>query len=177
MADLGIRYATALFELSQENDLLNEYLEQARFVHDTLKNEDAQRVLVHPRIPADEKYAFLKVAFGEKVHQDLMGFMKLVIDKNREAYLLPALSKLVEMIKHRKNQVTARVVSAVPLTDAQAARLTAALSKKIGKIVDITVIVDPSVIAGISIQVDGYFLDRTVKNMLKDMRETFKESF
>jgi F-type H+-transporting ATPase subunit delta len=100
--------------------------------------------------------------------------MRLVILKNREAFLLPALTKLVDMIKTHKRQTTARIVSAVPLTDAQATQLTALLAKKLGKQVDITVLVDPSVIAGISIQVDGYFLDRTVRSMLKDMKENLK---
>jgi F0F1-type ATP synthase delta subunit len=31
MADLGIRYATALFELSSESGLLSDYLAQAGF--------------------------------------------------------------------------------------------------------------------------------------------------
>jgi len=175
VADLGIRYATALFEISEEGGLLNEYLEQAQFLLSTLKDDDALSILTHPRISADEKYAFLTKAFGESVNQDLLGFMKLVVAKNREAYLLPAFEKLVEMIRKRNNQTSAKVVSAVPLTDEQAASLTATLTRKLGKVVDITVLVDPSVIAGLSIHVDGYFLDRTVKSMLKDMRETVRK--
>jgi len=174
VADLGIRYATALFEMSEESGLLGEYLEQAQFLRGTLQDEDALRILMHPRITADEKHAFLTKAFGETIHQDLFGFMKLVVTKNREAYLLPALDKLVDMIRARQNQTTAKVVSAVPLTDSQAAQLTATLAAKLGKQVDITVLVDPSVIAGMSIHVDGYFLDRTVKTMLKDLKETVR---
>jgi F-type H+-transporting ATPase subunit delta len=174
VADLGIRYATALFDISQENGLLSDYLEQAQLVRDNINSEDAQRILTHPRISSDEKFAFLEKAFGKNVHEDLLGFMRLVISKNREAYLLPALDKLIEMIKAYKHQTTARVVSAVPLSNAQAEKLTVTLAKKLGKQVDITVLVDPSVIAGISIHVDGFFLDRTVKTMLKDMKETVK---
>ena len=175
MADLGIRYATALFEISLESGILDEYLEQAQFLHDTLKDEGAVSVLTHPRISADEKYAFLDEVFSGRIHQDLLGFMKLAVAKNREAFLLPAFEKLTEMIRHKKNQTTAKVVSAVPLTDGQAAQLTSALTRKLGKIVDLLVVVDPTVIAGISIHVDGYFLDRTVRTMLKDMKETVRK--
>jgi F-type H+-transporting ATPase subunit delta len=174
VADLGIRYATALFDISQESGLLDDYLEQAELVRNNISDEDAQRVLTHPRITSDEKFDFLQKSFGEYVHQDLMGFMRLVVSKNREAFLLPALNKLVEMIKTHKLQTTAKVVSAVPLSDEQAAQLTAVLAKKLGKQVDINVTVDPSVIAGISIHVDGYFLDRTIGTMLKDMKETLR---
>ncbi|MCL2577475.1 MAG: ATP synthase F1 subunit delta [Defluviitaleaceae bacterium] len=174
MANLGIRYATALFDISQESGLLDDYFEQAQFVRDHIQCDDVQNILKHPRITSDEKFAFLQKTFGEHIHQDLLGFMRLVIFKNREAFLLPALNKLVEMIKTHKRQTTAKVVSAVPLTDAQAAQLTALLVKKLNKKVDVTVLVDPSVIAGISIHVDGYFLDRTVRTMLKDMKENLK---
>jgi len=173
VADLGIRYASALFDISQESGLLSDYLEQAQLVVDNIASEDAQRVLTHPRIASEEKFAFLQKAFGDHIHQDLLGFMRLCVSKNREAFLLPALQKLVEMIKTHQRQTTARIVSAVPLTDAQAEQLTVLLAKKLNKTVDVTVIVDPTVIAGISIHVDGYFLDRTVKTMLKDMKETF----
>ena len=174
MADLGIRYATALFELSEESGSLNEYFEQAQFLRDSLKEGDALRVLTHPRISAKEKHAFLTEAFGGAVHQDFVNFMKLVVSKNREAYLVSAFSKLVEMIRVRQNKTTARIVSAVPLTDEQALRLTELLAKKLNKQVDVTIVIDPSQIAGISIHVDGYFLDRTVKTMLKNMKETVR---
>ena len=174
MADLGIRYATALFELSNESGTLLEYQQQAQFLCDTLTEEDAISILVHPRISANEKYAFLTKTYGDVIHQDLMNFMKLVVSKNREAFLVPALTKLIEMIRVHNNQTTAKVVSAVPLTDEQAGKLTEVLSRKLSKQVDVTVLVDPSQIAGLSIHVDGYFLDRTVKTMLKDLKETVR---
>jgi F-type H+-transporting ATPase subunit delta len=175
VADLGIRYASALFDISKESGLMNEFLEQAQLLRDNLQEEDALLVLTHPRISGDEKYAFITKAFGDSIHQDLLGFIQLVISKNREAYLVPALDKLVEMIKVYKNQATAKVISAEPLSDAQITQLAKLLSKKLEKQVDITVKVDPSVIAGITIQVDGFFLDRTVKSMLKDLKETVRK--
>jgi len=176
VADLGIRYATALFEISQESGMLKEYLEQAQLLRDNLQDEEALLILTHPRISAAEKFAFVSKAFDGQIHEDLMGFIQLVIAKNREAFLLPALVKLVDMIKQHQNQTTARVVSAVPLTDQQAEEITSILSKKLNKEVDITVIVDPSQIAGLSIQADGYLVDRTVKTMLRDMKEVISEN-
>ena len=173
MADLGIRYANALFEISQESGLTKEYLEQAQLLCDNFKDEEALLILTHPRISGSEKLEFINKAFGGVIHEDLLGFIQLVIAKNREAFLLPALIKLVEMIKTHQNQTTARVVSAMALTDAQADELCKILSKKLNKEVEITVVVDPTQIAGLSIHVDGYFLDRTIKTMLRDMKDSF----
>ena len=174
MADLRVRYATALFALSQEKGMVPEFLKQAQYLRDTLDNEEVKRVFTHPRISAAEKFAFFDNTFSRDIHEDLLGFLHLVIAKNREAFLLPALSALVDMIKDHQNQTTARVISAIPLSDAQASELKGLLSRKLSKEVDLAVIVDPSVLGGFSIQVDGFYFDRTVKSLLKEMKDTVK---
>ena len=175
MADLGVRYATALFQLARESGQLNMFMEQSRFLCGTFEGEDgALRILTHPLITAEEKNTFVDKVYGTVIHSDLLGFMKLAIAKNREAFLLSALTQLAEMIKRHQNYTSARVVSAVPLSDRQKAQISSTLSTKLGKTVDLTLIVDPMQIGGISIHVDGYFLDRTVKTMLKNMKESFE---
>ena len=174
MADLGARYATALFQISEERGLLGEFMQQADFLCKTFEGEEgALRILTHPLISATEKNAFVDRVYGDTVHTELMGFMKLAIAKNREAFLLPTLTTLIEMIKRRQNHITARVVTATALSEQQQTRLRTILGVKFGKIVELNVVVDPAQIAGISIHVDGYFLDRTVKTMLKGMKESF----
>jgi len=173
LADLGVRYATALFQLSEESGQLNVFLEQSEFLCRTFQGEEgALCILTHPLITAEEKNAFVDKVYGDAIHQHLLGFMKLAIAKNREAFLLPTLKALVKMIKLKQNQISARVVSAVPLSELQKSQLSVALASKLGKKVEINAIVDPLQIAGISIHVDGYFLDRTVKTMLKNMKES-----
>jgi len=133
MADLGIRYANALFELSEEQGILSEYLEQARFLCDTLSNDQAISILTHPRISGEEKIAFLEKAFGGSIHTDLLSFLKLVVTKNRESFILPALEKLVDKILAKHNHTTARIISAVPLTDAEAKKTSGRTFKKTWK--------------------------------------------
>jgi len=175
MADLGVRYANALFELSREAGTLDVTMQQALFLCETFAGEEgALRILTHPLITANEKNAFVDKVYGASVGEDLLGFMKLAIAKNRESFLLATLRKLVEIIKLYKFQITARVVTAVPLEEAQKARLVQLLSAKSGKRVEIIEVIDPMQIAGISIHVDGFFLDRTVKTLLKNMKETFE---
>jgi len=177
MADLGVRYATALFQLSEERGQLDVIMEQSKFICSTFEGEEgALRILTHPLISANEKNDFVEKVYGAVIHPDLLGLMKLAIAKNREAFLLSALTKLVDMIMQHQNYRTARVVSAVPLNESQLLKLTDILSAKLGKKVAITAVVDSSAIAGISVHVDGYFLDRTVKTMLKNMNESLRSA-
>ena len=174
MADLSNRYANALFELSKESGLTNEYLEQAVFLQDALKDADCQHVITHPHISTAEKHTFFTEAFGWKIHDDLMGFLRLVVDKSREAFLMPVLASLIDMIKTEQRKTTAKVISAAALDDVQVKTLAALLSRKLNKIVDVSVNVDPSVIGGLYVQVDGFFIDRTLKNSIKDMKHSLK---
>ena len=171
MADLSKRYASALFELSSEQGQLADYLEQATFLRDALQAEDCKGFVTHPRISGAEKKAFFDEVFKDKVDPNLMGFLHLTVNKNREDYLLPALNALINMIRAHHNETTARVVSAVPLNEAQLAAMAALLTRKLSKKVDIQVIIDPAVIGGLSIQVDGFFVDSTMRFLLRNMKE------
>ena len=172
MADLSIRYATALFELSLERRLTSEYMQQAAFISEIMKETEVKRIITHPRIPADEKHAFLDGAFAGRVHADLLGFMRLTVTKNREAYLAPAMDALIDMIRSHMNQATAKVVSASELTPEQERRLLSVLTRKLGKTIALSVEVDPSLIGGFRLHVEGYVFDRSIKHLLKDLRQT-----
>ena len=68
MADLSARYATALFELALERGFADDYLQQAAFISTTMQDEDCRRIITHPRIPPEEKFAFLDGAFAGRIH-------------------------------------------------------------------------------------------------------------
>jgi len=174
MADLSTRYATALFELSLERGLTSNYMEQAAFIRDIMADKECQRIFAHPRVSEAEKFAFLDSAFAGRVHDDLLGFMRLTVTKNRETYLAPALDALVEMIRRHQNHTTAKVVSAIALTPEQESQLRILLTRKLGKVVELSVDVDISVIGGFRLHVDGHVFDRTLKRLLEDMKEDIK---
>ena len=176
MADLGKRYATALFELGQDGQLLPVFLEQAKGLLGLLQEEDCKAFITHPRVSSADKINFFSTAFDGKIHAHLMGFLQLAVSKNREDFLLSALQKLVDMIRHHQHQTTARVVSAVPLTQAQLEKLAAVLGSRLGKQVDVLVQVNPAVIGGISVHVDGFFMDHTLRFLLRDMKDKVKET-
>lgn len=175
MAQLSNRYATAIFDLSIERDMLNENLDQAIFLRDALSGEECKTILTHPRISSKEKHTFFDNVFSEHISADLLGFLRLAVDKNREEFIVPALSSFIDMANDHIRRTTALVVSAVPLKAEQVSALAALLSKKTNKQVTIKQKVDPSIIGGLYIQVDGYFVDRTIKSRLQEIKVSLSE--
>ena len=176
MAQLSGRYAAALFGLALESGGLGNYREQAAFLRDTLKNEDCRRVIEHPHISGAGKKEFLSALFAGKVSDDLLGFLYLGIDKNREKFLVPGLGAFIARVDEFTGRVDATVVCAAPLDKSQILKLEKLLSKKLDKRVSVSVQVDPSVIGGMCIRADGYFLDMTVKKRLSDMKASLQRS-
>jgi len=176
MERLSVIYASALYDLALQHDAVDEFLDQAILLHDSLGDPDCLRMLVHPQITAAQKHEFFRNAFEGRIHEDLLGFLYLTADKNREAYLLPALDILINMIKRHNKIVTARVLSAAPYNDGQADALKSILSKKLDKHVELDMKTDPALIGGPYIFVDGYYIDWTVKKKISDLTASLKEN-
>ena len=175
MAKLSALYAAALFELAVENGEVDEYLEQAVFLCDTFQDDECRRILVHPHITTAQKREFFDSAFKGRINDGLFGFLYLVIDKNREVFLVPALKALIELIDRHQGKTTANILSATELSKQQAGALKKMLSEKLKKQVELSVKVDPSVIGGLYIHADGCFIDMTIKKRLRDMAAKMKE--
>jgi len=176
MAKLSAIYASALFDLAVESGRSEEYLAQSVLMRDTLADVDCLRILVHPHISTAEKQEFFGRAFHGHLNSDLSGLLNLVIEKNREAYLLPALGELIKLIERHHKKTTATVLSAAELDETQVAEIKKLLSGKLDKDVSVALKIDPSAIGGQFIHVDGYYLDRTLKSQLRDMTDHVKDS-
>ena len=175
MEKLSALYASALFDLAMERGKVDEMLAHAELLIGFLTEGDYHRMLVHPHISDGEKRDVINAAFAGAVNSDLLGFMYLATEKNRESYILPALTRLVALIHRHQNKVTAKVISAIAPDDGQIAEIKEVLSKKLSKTVEVSMNIDPSVIGGPYILADGYYIDWTVKKRLRDLTVYLKE--
>lgn len=73
-------------------------------------------------------------------------------------------------IADRRQQVSATVIAAIDLTVAQRVRLSAALQRIYGKAIHLNVVVDPTVIGGIRVEVGDEVVDGTVLRKLDAAR-------
>jgi len=174
MATLSARYAAALFTLASEQDLLNVFFEQVVGIRDALTNSDVANLIGNPAVPRTEKRDFLREIFSGKIHDDLFGLLSLMLNKSHEERIVPTLDAFVSMVNDHNGKANAQLVSASQLADTQIDMLKQLLSRKLNKQVDISHRVDPSLIGGFYIYVDGYLIDRTITKQLNDLRSTIE---
>ncbi len=173
MAELvSMRYATALFDLGLETQTLSDIFVEVETILSIFESdEEIMKIINHPQITSAEKMSVLDKAFGGKVSGSVMGLFALVLKKNREADLLSILRAFIQKVREHKGITVATLYSASVLSNEQIASIKSSLSAQLKKQVEINASVDPSLLGGLCIRVDGQIFDRTIKKQLDDMKK------
>lgn len=96
--------------------------------------------------------------------------MLQVLAENERLVALSEISDLYEALRNQEESTLAAVVtSAFPMSDVQVNDLVALLEKKHGKKVKVSVVVDPSLIGGVSIAIGDEVFDASVRGKLARM--------
>lgn len=175
MARLRDRYANALMDISIERGSLEEDLKQAVSICDAFKASDVQEYLIHPHIPNDTKKQFFQRVFHDNLSNNMMGFLHLMVNKNRESLIVISLEEYIKRANRKLGRIEARVVSATELSDTQLESIRKSLSKQTKMEVQINAEVDKDVIGGFYILVDGRIYDATVRNELNMIRKRLRK--
>ena len=89
----------------------------------------------------------------------------------RERRIRQLLDRAMSLVSDQRGRAVATVVSAVPLSDAQTQRLTAALAQRYGSRVSLNAVVDPTVIGGVRVQIADDVIDASVSSRISDLRK------
>ena len=169
-------YAAALFEVARAEGALEVVEEELFKLSDVLAQSDELRsTLTDPNIPSDKRQEIIQslLAMG-KATPITTNLVSLVVGAGHARELPGIISSLVERAASDRKHSVAEVRSAVPLDEDQRKRLAEALSKNLGKDVEIKVHVDPSVLGGLSARVGDVVIDGTVRHRLDQLKETIR---
>ena len=162
------RYARALVDLAQKADRLEAVSQGLSQLASLAASHAELRVVVgHPGFSLEQRTAIFNELL-ERLELDAMlrPFVGLVIEKGRLAALSGIASAVESMTDEALGRVRARACTAQPMTAAQEAAVAAALEKRLGRQVMLETSVDPSLLAGLEVQVGSERFDGSVKGRL-----------
>ncbi len=102
-------------------------------------------------------------------------FLLLLLDKGRLELLPEIVEILPELWNESRGVLTARVASAVPLSDAQRRRLTERLEQLEGRPVSLTCAIDPTLVGGLTVTVNHQVYDISIKGRAEKLMEIITE--
>ena len=173
MTGLAREYGEGLYELARDEDLRQMIHEQLEDISALLKQEPQfVRLLCSRAVERKERLRVIDETFVNHVHPYVSNFMKLLVEKEHfDAFLL-----CCEWFHQRYNEdfrvVEAAVTSAVPLSEAERSALRVKLAKLSGRQVKLIETVDPSVIGGVRVEMDGKRYDNTIQDRLGRLRQS-----
>ena len=166
------RYARALLDVALEkgdtglrqalDDLGQLYLEHA----------ELRTLLLHPTVPGEKKTAVIKALLGARSSDLLQRLIALLVQRDR-IELLPLIAKAyVRQWNARKGIVEAEAVSARALDESEAKAVSAAAGRAAGgKQVELRRRVDPDLMGGLLLRMEGRVFDGSVRARLRALRE------
>jgi|SRR5690625_4782185 len=161
------RYAEALFQLAEEKDMLDQFVEEFRLVQDVLKdNEQLFTFLTHPQINNGQKKQLIKEVF-QNLQKDVVNTIQLLVEKQRMEYALSIIDHFIQLVNDAKGIAEATVYSVRKLTDKEKGALEENFSKRFNKkAIKFKNIVDPSIIGGLRIRVGNTIYDGSISAKL-----------
>jgi F-type H+-transporting ATPase subunit delta len=170
------RYAKSLIDLALEQNALEEIKVDMQFFVDTLKaNPILQAVVKNPIIPLGKKNSVLKAVFGDKIHKVTLAFLKIVVDKGRSNIIFGTAKEFLNEYNQYKNIVTAKVVSAVALTEATKKEIIAKVKASTGGEVILKETVDANLIGGFILTVGDQQFDSSISSSLNRVKKEFAQ--
>lgn len=172
------RYAEALFEIALESSDIGKIPREIRLVlAATEQSAELNSALVNESVTCAEKKSVMTALFQDRVSEEVMNFLRILADKNRCELLAPVAEYLDDIVNCHKNILTARVVSAVPLSPERAERLADKLEKATGQKILLELETAPDLIGGMVVNLGNKTLDASVKTELEKMRKQLSGAF
>ena len=172
MTTTSREYAEALFELAVQANVTQETSEGVETVISALMQMPEYRALLaSPAISKEERLAALDTAFRGKIPDILLAILRMMVSRGHVSALSGMARDYEELARGYRGESMAVVTSAVPLKEAETVVLREKLEKKLARKITLQCQVNPDLIGGIRVEVDGRVIDGSIRNKLDEIKE------
>jgi len=174
---IASRYAKSLLELASEKGQLEEVNKDMLLFSDVIQeNRDFLLFLKSPVVAHDKKLKVLNQVFTGKVNDLTLAIFRILINKQREAYLPAIATEFHHQYNAKTGVAEATVTTTFPI-DAELRNEFKEVVKKIsGKEVELTETVDESLIGGFILKVGDRQIDDSINSRLKALKLKFSQN-
>jgi len=172
MAELTVdlTYGTALMEAARELGKEDQILEEAQAVAQIIEDEpDLHQFINYPGVSADEKKEVLKNIFEGRICEELLNFLYILVDKRRTTNFGRIVKVYKSLIEHEEGVSYGTVYSVVKLSEERLKELEEQTSKLLQMNVKLENELDPSLLAGFKILVEGKIIDASYRKKFDEL--------
>ena len=172
------RYSLALFELSEENNLLSQIEDQSSSVLNLInKSEDFSSLIKDPTTNQEDLSKVInKIAEDNKFENLFKNFLNFLIQKRRFFFIERILKSFIEICSRKRGELKAELKSAKELSSNEITKITEELTKNFSSKIKLNYKHDESLIGGLVVQVGSTMVDTSIKNKLQQIENRMIEA-
>lgn len=166
-------YGDALFELSVEQNRVDEYLQEAQVVVEVLDTTpELSQMMSHPKITKEKKLRMLEIAFKGNIADELLALMLKLVEKGHAKDMKAVFVYFADKVYEYKKIGKATVVTPLELSDSEKKAVEERLLATTSYVsFDITYELDPTLIGGMVIRIKDRVVDSSVKTKLNKLTQ------
>ncbi len=167
-------YGEALFELAVEEQKVDSFMEEIQALLQILSvNKELGSLMNHPKISKEEKLHVMKNIFEGRIDSQLLGFLSLIIAKDRYAQAEEILQYFLDQVKELKGIGVAYITTPESLKKEQRQQIAAKLLRTTKyQRMEMHYKRDKSLIGGIVIRIGDRVVDSSVRTKLDELQKS-----
>ena len=166
------RYAKALYKLAEERHNTSTLYEEMKTLAESFAaNPGLQKVLSNPFVKREDKEKLLITAGGENVEADYRSFVKLILNRERSEFAYQMALAYCDIYRKANNIAKVKIITASKLGEDQMQKIRDVVVKAFPKFqLEFSYDVNPDLIGGFVIDVEGQRLDASISNEIEQLR-------
>ena len=167
-------YGEALYELAIEENKVDSFAEEIALLRGILADSrELNSLMNHPKIAKEEKLQVMTRVFEGRLDAQLLGFLSLIITKDRYSEVDNILRYFLDQVKELKGIGVAHVASAEPLKEEQKQQIVDKLLETTSyQQMEMHYAVDSGLIGGIVIRIGDRVVDSSIRTKLEELQKS-----
>ena len=176
VSGVAARYAAALFDLAEERKELDAVADDLAALRAMLGDSaDLRRLVTSPVIRREVQAAAIGAVLERAGAGDLVQRFVGTVARNRRLFALDDMCAAYrQLLAARRNELTAEVTTAQPLTGAQRDALEAELRASMGARIAIDARVDEDILGGMIVKIGSRMVDSSLQTKLQRLEFSLK---
>ena len=172
------RYSLALFELSEENNLLSQIEDQSSSILNLIdQSEDFSNLIKDPTTSQEDLLKVINtISENNKFESLFKNFLSFLIQKRRFFFIERILKSFIEICSRKRGELKAELKSAKELSNEEITKITEELTKNFSSKIKLNYKHDESLIGGLVVQVGSTMVDTSIKNKLQQIENRMIEA-
>ena len=172
------RYSLALFELSEEDNLISQIEIQSSSILNLIEqSKDFSNLIKDPTTNQEDLSKVInKIAENNEFEPLFKNFLNFLIKKRRFFFIERILKSFIEICSRKRGELKAELKSAKQLSNDEIKKITDELAKNFSSRIKLNYKHDESLIGGLVVKVGSTMVDTSIKNKLQQIENRMIEA-